>query len=547
MNNYFAAMFLHLRPDHLESEGFRHMDQEVYLFFKGYVIVEGNVMTGDPFRTILYNHFLSGELPERIGEYNGNFAFIIIQGDHVWIGNDRYGIYPLFFVQKEGQYIVSTQWQRLVPFSGRELQRESVLELLSLGYVLGDKTLVKNICEIPGASLLHISSADGRLEYRPHRYWKLEHHFRPGRLQRLEWEFASLWRDQFRSYTDYIREEGNTCIVPLSGGLDSRLLAHELERAGIGIHAFTYGMGEQSGDVITARQVAKQLSTVLSHDVFYNDRAELQNVIHSDLRYERITHARNYEKELRRYHELSGLSRIRMPGYSGDFMAGSHIRHRMRSWDSNERVIKYIWDFHVIPMVKPGLKSNRDQMDMLLHSIAQSLPTDRDPVSSFIQWDLDYRQRRYIVRPEVEDNTGPLAFLLPFFDYAYMDFFLDLPYKALLNTRLYTNAQIKYLYQENPRLIRIKRDNQKRQSLIRNNLSYEYGKKLKHVWMKFRHRHNPSQLTNWSPEIDWKKEIPAWNLPEIAADFTLHTDGADGAHILYLLSLAKLQKELSEL
>jgi len=523
------------------------MEQGVYLFFKGYVIIEGQLMAGDQFSTILHDHFLKGELPDRISEYNGNFAFAIIQGDQIWIGNDRYGIYPLFFVQKDGQYIVSTKWQRLVPFSGKELHKESVLELLSLGYVLGDKTLVKNISEFPGASLLHISKLPGRLEYRPLTYWKLEHRFRPGRMQKLEIEFASLWRKQFKSYTDHIREEGNTCIVPLSGGLDSRLLAHELDRAGIGIHAFTYGLGEQSGDVITARQVAKQLSSLLSHQVFYNDRAELQNVVQSEVKYERITHARNYEKELRRYHELARFSGIRMPGYSGDFMAGSHIRHRMKSWDSYQRVTKYIFDFHVNPMVKPGLKSRRDQMDMLLHSIEQSLPTDRDPVSSFIQWDLNYRQRRYIVRPEAEDNSGPLAFLLPFFDYAYMDFFLDLPYEALLNTRLYTNAQIKYLYEENPRLIRIKRDNQKRQRLIRHNLSHEYGHKLKHVWMKFRHRHNPSQLTNWSPEIDWQTELPDWNLPEITEDFSLQTDGANGAHILYLLSLAKLDKELSEL
>lgn len=540
-------MFLHLRPDHLESEGFRQMEQEVYLFFKGYVIVEGNLIEGEQFSSILYNHFLSGELPNKIGDYNGNFVFVIIQRDNIWIGNDRHGIYPLFFLQKEGQYIISTKWQRLVPFSGKELHKEAVLELLSFGYVLGEKTLVKNINEFPGASLLHISILPGRLEYRPLNYWKLEHNFRQGRIHRLESEFVSLWREQFRSYTDYIKKEGNSCIVPLSGGLDSRLLAHELDRAGIGIHAFTYGLGEQSGDVITARQVAKQLSTLRSHDVFYNDQAELQSVINSEVRYERITHARNYEKELRRYHELAGFSKIRMPGYSGDFMAGSHIRHRMRSWKSNQPLIKYIWDFHVTPMVKPGLKSNRDHMDMLINSIDQSLTTDRDPVSAFIQWDLDYRQRRYIVRPEVEDNSGPLAFLLPFFDYRYMDFFLDLPFEALLNTRLYTNAQLKYLYEENRQLIRIKRDNQKRQRMIRNNLTYEYGNKLKHVWVKFRHRHKPSLLSNWSPEIDWQKEMSAWNLPEIALDFKLHTDGANGAYILYLQSLTKLQKELSEL
>ena len=540
-------MFLHLRPDHIASEGFHELEGGGHIFFKGYVIHEKKIISDDEFLPLLTRDYLSGELHTRVKSYNGNFIFVIIRGNKVIAGKDRYGIYPLFYLKKEKEFFITTQWQKLVPFSGKELHRGAVLEILTLGYVLGSKTLVEHIHEFHTASLLEIEVLPERLASTWSRYWKLEHRFRPGNIQKLEEEFADLWQSQIASYTDYIKNHGNSCIQLLSGGLDSRLLAHEFDQADIQIHAITYGLGEQSREIVTAKQVMKQLKNAASHKVFYNDQEELQKIVRSTVKYDRITNARNAEKELYSYHELSDKASIRMPGYSGDFMAGSHIKYRMKSWRSKQEIIDYILKFHATPLTRPDLAVKPAHRDLMVGSLEEALVMEGDPISAFIQWDLDYRQRRYIVRPEVEDNSGPTRFLLPFFDNLFIDFFLDLPMEALLNTRLYTNTQLKYLYKSNPELIRIKRDNDRQQRLIRNNLVYEYQKKLKHLMVLYRYRHKTSLLTNWSPEIAWKKEIDSWDLPEVVKEFNINTVNVSGAYITYLLSLAKLKKELSAL
>jgi len=496
-------MFLNLRPDKIESEGFSALEGGGSIFFKGYVVLNNKIVTDSDFLPTLSRDFLSGELHSRVKTYNGNFIFVIIRGKEILACNDRYGIYPLFYTQGKEQLVISTQWQRLIPFSGKQLHSGSVLEILSLGYVLGEKTLVENIIEFPTASLMETRVLKDRLETSWKHYWKLEHRFKPGNIRKLKKEFVGLWQKQMFPYCDYIKEQGNSCLQLLSGGLDSRLLAHEFDQAGIKIHGITYGRGEESGEIITARKVMEKLNKGASHKVFYNDPEELQKIIDSKVLYDRITNARNYEKELYSYHELSEQAQIRVPGYSGDFMAGSHIKHRMRSWKTKEDIISYIMKFHVTPLVGPMLANDKEKREMLIQALDDSIAMDRDPISAFIQWDLNYRQRRYIVRPEVENNSGPVRFLLPFFDNELIDFFLDLPMEALLNTRLYTNAQLKYLYKSNPELIRIKRDNDKRQQPIRNNLVHEYNNKLRHLILMYRHRNNTALHTNWSTRIGW--------------------------------------------
>ncbi len=540
-------MFLNLRPDKIESEGFSELKGGGYIFFKGYVVLDNKIVTDEDFLPTLARHFLNGELPDRILTYNGNFIFVIVRGKSLIAGNDRYGIYPLFYTEQKNQLIISTQWQRLIPFAGKRLHRGALLETLSLGYVLGNKTLVENIFEFPTASILKTRVVSDRLETTCKRYWKLEHQFKKGGLRKLEKEFAGLWHKRIALYSDYIKEHGNSCLQLLSGGLDSRLLAHEFDQAGIRIHAITYGRGEESGEIITARKVMEKLTRGASHKVFYNDLKELRKIVDSDVMYDRITNVRNYEKELYSYHELSQQATIRVPGYSGDFMAGSHIKYRMKSWQSKQDIVNYILKFQVTPLIRPDLAASSEHRKMLSRSLSDSINMDRDPISAFIQWDLDYRQRRYVVRSEVEDNSGPTRFLLPFFDNELIDFFLGLPMEALLNTRLYTNAQLKYLYRSNPELIKIKRDNDKRQRPIRNNLVYEYNNKLRHLILMYRHRKNTSLHTNWAPEIDWQKEVNSWDLPALLDEFQLNTENISGAYVTYLLSLAKLNKELAAL
>ncbi|MDZ7778284.1 MAG: hypothetical protein U5L09_23030 [Bacteroidales bacterium] len=103
-----------------------------------------------------------------------------------------------------------------------------------------------------------------------------------------------------------------------------------------------------------------------------------------------------------------------------------------------------------------------DIKETIKHSLMNSIPDSDDFISSFIRWDVEQRQRRYIARSayQYKENNNTKV-LLPFFDYELMDFFADLPFKYLWNARLYTNTQLKHLYENNRTLINTQKSREK--------------------------------------------------------------------------------------
>lgn len=540
-------MFIRIAPEGINADGFICFEGKINLFFRGYVIWNNHLYMDKEFIPVLLGHYNSGSISNHIKEYNGNFEFVIYKDKKVIIGNDRYGIYPLFYFQSDEELILTTQWEKLISNSGKIFQDDSILEYLVFGNVLGKKTLIKNLFELDPATLLKVSVRAGRLEYDSTCYWELTHKFKPGRLHELEKDFAKLWETQLKIYSDFVKNHGNCCVQLLSGGLDSRLLANEFDQAGVAINAITYGGHENDDEIISALRVSELLAHCTSHKTIILDTKEMQRINRSNITYDKITQARNADKDLYSYHKLSDRCQFRIPGYSGDFTAGSHIKYRMKFWHSKENILDYILKFKLNPMLKTDLKTNLNHREQLINSLNQSIETNKDPVSAYIQWDLKNRQRRFVVRAEIENNSGPTNLLLPFFDYKILDFFLELPMEALMNTRLYINSQIKYLYKNNPELLKIKRDNKKRQKIIYSNFYYEYSSKVEHVVKEFRNRRNNKVTSCWSGDIDWQAFYDSWDLPEIKEEFKIQTQGINGESLLFLLTLLKLKTELSEL
>ena len=162
-----------------------------------------------------------------------------------------------------------------------------------------------------------------------------------------------------------------------------------------------------------------------------------------------------------------------------------------------------------------------------------------------MRWFTEHDIRRYLIRSVLNETNAHGHLILPFFDYKLIDFFLELPVKLLINKRLYTNTQLKYLYTHHPELIKIRRARPKgKVQRVGNAFLAEYGNKLKNKILKsFRDSQTDAQ---WDQSIDWYMiygdvELPPFMDPELILHPNLK---ANPRYIKFFDTVSRVYKEV---
>ena len=138
------------------------------------------------------------------------------------------------------------------------LDEQSGAEFLLTGYVTGPATLFEGINQIQAGEYLAYATRDGQLAtHYYHQFWH-GNYFSDSEeelLDRLDTVFVRAYERLIAS----IKEHDLTPVVPLSGGLDSRIIVAMLKRCGVDdVICFTYGR-RNSREAKISKQVAELL------------------------------------------------------------------------------------------------------------------------------------------------------------------------------------------------------------------------------------------------------------------------------------------------
>lgn len=156
-----------------------------------------------------------------VNHLNGIFAFAIwnSKNNELFLARDHFGIKPLFYTQKEGTFIFSSEIKGLFAYPGIEkvIDSQGISELFGIGpsHTPGT-TVFKDIYELKPAHFAVYNSSDLHIE----RYWKLK---------------SEEHKDDFKTTCENLKYLLNDAItrqlvsdVPLctflSGGLDSSII-----------------------------------------------------------------------------------------------------------------------------------------------------------------------------------------------------------------------------------------------------------------------------------------------------------------------------------
>ena len=398
----------------------------------------------------------SGDIGALLRGLDGHFALCIETPSGVLAAVDRVRSIPLAYAGDGETLVIDDQALRLCRRLGlgvEDIDPDAALAFAMAGFTIGAATLYRGMRQfLPGEFLL---CETGRRAPSLHRYgvyrpWLVQPRSRDVLLSELADVTLGILEKLARS------ADGRQILVPLSAGMDSRLIVSGLAHLGYrNVRCFSYGT-KGNYEAAAARKIAAHLGYAWTFVPFTH----------------RFAHAAFHSERHRRYHEFADnaaatpvehdfLALLRMDGadwvdddailvngLSGDYITGSHIPPSLSTpLHSKGRVERDATIFDAIVAKHYGLWQGlrtpanlRRIKTMLWDELeAAGAPFD-DPETSFALYEFSEfqnRQCKYVVAGQRAYEFFGYDWRLPLWDNDYLDFWERAPLDAKVDRNLF--------------------------------------------------------------------------------------------------------------
>ncbi len=215
----FRAVRLHHGVFNPEAQPVRDPSETLFLFMDGEFHGRPPLAAGAPSQAAACLAAFRND-PSALAGFNGSFAAIVYDSQRrtVSLISDRMNTRPLYYFQAGRELVVASHIAALTghPRCPRELNRQSLHELIAYRQVLGGNTIYQGIRWMEPGSIV---TFDGR-SWSTKVYWKLA--WREPSFSRQD--LPELLADGFRQAVRRRMGEGRRHGLLLSGGLDSRVI-----------------------------------------------------------------------------------------------------------------------------------------------------------------------------------------------------------------------------------------------------------------------------------------------------------------------------------
>ena len=380
--------------------------------------------------------------------------------DHIIAWVDHIRSWPLFFTKHNDEFIISNNARLVQKKAGlTDTDRNSCLEFAMSGYVSGGITLLKNLtCLQPGEFLIW-NKKEKSLTLT--RYYQYIPDMTDDTQTREENKkiLGTILDDLIKKIIK--NANGRPIWIPLSGGLDSRIILCKLHEHGYkNLHTFTYGPRFNFESKI-AKQVAKTLN--VPWHFISSSKAKIRKYFLSNERKEfwNSTDGLKAIPSMREFSALMALwernlvtdDAIFINGQSGDYITGNHISQK---WMSDKNFVPE--DLFQILLTKhydlwQTLKTP-DNIHAIKSRIETMLPKDWKTQSSGIEmatleeiWEYDARQICLVANGQKSYDYFGYDWEMPLWEKALVDFCETLPLDQKIGQNLYKEYLRDYNYQ----------------------------------------------------------------------------------------------------
>ncbi len=416
-----------------------HWAQYKSVFVTGFVWVEGQYFTRE--KLAKYIEGISSVsfdvFREKLKELNGQFSVIIEKKEEIWMATSHTWSFPFFYHQNDDGIFISDDPEVLlkqIPNPSPDVFSKNYF--LLFGVTPGDRTLVEAIFQIQPGELLVLKGSEkesfsllNERENVPHQDISEE-------------KLHKTILEVFEKYYGYLKDK--QVLLPLTSGYDSRLLACLLKEFGHeNVLCATWGRKENT-ELNTAQKVAKQLD--YPH-IFIEYTPEMISGFPQTEKFQDYAgHAGHLSSMpfLQDYFAIDYLlnnkiinkDTVAMPGYSGDFFAGSHLDVNIKKANDKYLLSKMIQKYSSsYPLSSKMLKD-------VEHYIVSEFLFNKDfkPWQNYELWDFQNRQCKFISNANHAWFYHGIEVLMPLFDKVFIEFFEQVSFEQKLGANYYNTT-----------------------------------------------------------------------------------------------------------
>jgi asparagine synthase (glutamine-hydrolysing) len=406
------------------------------------------------------------KLRELIPRLNGSWAFIATCSDgSVLAASDRSRSIPLFYSRMPAGLVISCSARQILNELGDfRISEAGAAELLLSGYVSNNGTIYQGIHQIQPAEILEYSAQTSWEVVSSGYFYYFPENSCTASESQLKAELEDIVEAVFARFAKALKNR--RIILPLSGGLDSRLIAWMLYKNGIrNITCYTYGeKGNQQNEI--ARRVAECLQFKWRFIEYNSSRwaqcmgsSRMQEYWQYAFRGSALPHLQDFPAYFSMESDFDNEDRpVVLPGHVGDAWASEFALQRFDQCAfhplcENHSDYMLIEDDPVVAAViyrhlnlwpvsrQKWLANPWIQVASKIRSTVNSfVPPKPDRIWMYIEWVLRNRTALWILRTFrcVEYFGGENHLCLG--DYELINFFRKLPLEMLNYRRLYSET-----------------------------------------------------------------------------------------------------------
>jgi asparagine synthase (glutamine-hydrolysing) len=395
----------------------------------------------------ILNNFNINKISATIKPEAGFFAFYLEDENSICIATDHIRSYPVFYcIDKEHNLIASPQPRLLIPFlDSYKFSEQALTELFHSGYCFSNRTIYEKIFQIGSGEIIFFNKAKRHLEKFQYDQYISNYTQKNTNLYYLN-GLKLVLDDIFGNL--YERVKNNPVLIPLSGGLDSRLILCKLHEYGHkNIQSFSYGPLLNTQALI-AKEVANILNVPWTHITTSAKKSKSLFNSSDRIKYWEFSDGLCTLPDMSGYIAFKDLTEnykiqnntVVINGQTGDFISGGHIPVKTRL-ATQEDFISYCLSKHCSIWKHKSHRSHKyltkAMRNFLNKNALKNMPESKYKYySAFEHFEFCERQAKYIVNGQRLYDYLNLKWELPWWDKRIVHFYKNVPFSLKANRSL---------------------------------------------------------------------------------------------------------------
>jgi len=372
-----------------------------------------------------------------LSKYHGYFCYVSAEADSVRILVDHMRSFPLFYIHTDSEVVVSDNAFYLYEYLHEpELEEKQKREFDCLGYLSGNETLVDGINQVEAGTYVDFSGGKYISSTVQAFYSYVDADAR--RMHSLPDGIFELMYEKYKAVIErlIVSAKNRTIVVPLSGGYDSRIIAVLLKRLNYEkVVCFSFGK-KSSWEARVSKSIAKKLGykwhfIEYSNSLWkqwFNSDAYLEYEYYSS-NLSSIAHIQQWPA-IKWLHdnEVINSDSVFVPGHSGDFLAGSHLKPELMVGNVTSNIVsENIYASHYNLWKREQKKYKYQFIEKINSVLARHKKITNDPILLTEIWNWQERQCKFITNENRNYEIFGYAWLMPLWDSELISFWQTIP------------------------------------------------------------------------------------------------------------------------